>query len=194
MYPSPDGWRHGDRTLRCGLQVAASVGTPPSIGSATEHDQSRVYEAGVCLGINQNLPTDPVDCAQPHAVEIVSTVDLGPHFTGGPPPKEEQDKFVEEECTRTSTDYLGGPDVIRNKTLTLFFDYIDARSWMAGSRKLDCMIGKGADQEGFAPITGSAKGDILINGQAPVPPPNNGRSTPVPLPGAAPLPPQPRPR
>jgi hypothetical protein len=194
MYPSPDGWQHGDRTLRCGLQVAASVGTPPSVGSATEHDQSKVYEAGVCLGINQNLPTDPVDCAQPHAVEIVSTVDLAGHFTGGPPAKEDQDKFVEEECTRTSTDYLGGPDVIRNKTLTLFFDYIDARSWMAGSRKLDCMIGKGADREGFAPITGSARGDILINGQAPVPPPNTGRSTPAPLPGAAPLPPQPQPR
>ncbi|WP_174188266.1 septum formation family protein [Nocardia barduliensis] len=194
MYPSPDGWQHGDRTLRCGLQVAASVGTPPSVGSATEHDQSRVYEPGVCLGINQNLPTDPVDCAQPHAVEIVATVDLGAHFTGGPPAKEDQDKFVEEECSRTSTEYLGGPDVIRNKTLTLFFDYIDARSWMAGSRKLDCMIGKGADREGFAPITGSAKGDILINGQAPVPPPNSGRSTPAPLPGAAPLPPQPQPR
>ncbi|MBF6223773.1 septum formation family protein [Nocardia abscessus] len=194
MYPSPDGWQHGDRTLRCGLQVAASVGTPPSVGSATEHDQSRVYEPGVCLGINQNLPTDPVDCAQPHAVEIVATVDLGTHFTGGPPAKEEQDKFVEEECSRTSTEYLGAPDVIRNKTLTLFFDYIDARSWMAGSRKLDCMIGKGADREGFAPITGSAKGDILINGQAPVPPPNSGRSTPAPLPGAAPLPPQPQPR
>ncbi|WP_327111380.1 septum formation family protein [Nocardia sp. NBC_01730] len=194
MYPSPDGWQHGDRTLRCGLQVAASTGTPPSVGRAAEHDQSKVYEQGMCLGINQNLPTDPVDCAQPHAVEIVSTVDLGTRFNGGPPPKEEQDKFVEEECARTSTDYLGGPDVIRNKTLTLFFDYIDARSWMAGSRKLDCMLGKGADREGFAPITGSARGDILINGQAPVPPPNNGRSTPAPLPGAAPLPPQSQPR
>lgn len=194
MYPSPDGWQHGDRTLRCGLQVAATAGTPATVGSAAEQDQSRVYEPGVCLGINQNLPTDPVDCAQPHAVEIVSTIDLGAHFTGGPPAKEEQDKFVEQECTRTSSDYLGSPDAIRNKTLTLFFDYVDARSWLAGSRKLDCMIGKGADREGFAPIQGSARGDILINGQAPVPPPNSGRSTPAPLPGAAPLPPQPQPR
>src|SRR5690606_39478094 len=86
------------------------------------------------------------------------------------------------------------PEAIRNKTLTLFFDYVDAASWLAGSRKLDCMIGKGTDREGFAPIVGTAKGDILINGEAPVPPPNTGRSTPTPLPGAAPLPPQPRPR
>ncbi|MFC9893158.1 septum formation family protein [Nocardia sp. NPDC127579] len=195
MYPSPDGWKHGDRTLRCGLQFSGSTGTPlTSTGSAIEQDQSKVFAPGTCLGINQNLPTDPVDCAQPHAVEIISTVDLSAHFQGRPPAKEEQDKVVEEECTRTSTDYLGAPDAIRIKTLTLFFDYIDARSWLAGSRKLDCMIGKGTDREGFAPIQGSAKGEILINGQAPVPPPNTGRSTPAPLPGAAPLPPQPQPR
>ncbi|MEV0356034.1 septum formation family protein [Nocardia sp. NPDC050697] len=194
MYPSADGWQAGDRTLRCGLQVAAATGTPTTSGSAAAQDQSRVYQPGVCLGINQNLPSDPVDCAQQHAVEIVSTIDLGAHFTSGLPSKDDQDKFMEQECTRTSTDYLGSPDAIRNKTLTLFFDYLDARSWLAGSRKLDCMIGKGADREGFAPIQGSARGDILINGQAPVPPPNSGRSTPAPLPGAAPLPPQPAPR
>ncbi|MFQ6325583.1 septum formation family protein [Nocardia sp. CWNU-33] len=193
MYPSPDGWKHGDRTLRCGLQFSGSTGTPlPSTGSAAEHDQSKVFEAGTCLGINQNLPTDPVDCGQAHAVEIVSTIDLAARFPGGPPAKEEQDRFVEEECARSATDYLGSPDQVRNKTLTLFFDYVDARSWLAGSRKLDCMIGKGTDREGFAPIIGSAKGEILINGQAPVPPPNSGRRTPAPLPGAAPLPPQPR--
>ncbi|MEV6136344.1 septum formation family protein [Nocardia sp. NPDC051990] len=195
MYPSPDGWKHGDRTLRCGLQFSGSTGTPlPTNGAAAEHDQSKVFEPGTCLGINQNLPSDPVDCAQAHAVEIVSTVDLGPHFSGAPPAKDDQDKFMEDECARATNDYLGSPDAVRNKTLTVFFDYLDARSWLAGSRKLDCMIGKGTDREGFAPITGTAKGDILINGQAPVPPPNSGRSTPAPLPGAAPLPPQPQPR
>lgn len=196
MYPSNEGWaKSGDRILRCGLQVPGLSGSPlPKTGRVAESDQSKVYEPGVCLGIDQNLPTDPVDCSKPHAVEMASTVDLGARFNGGPPSKEEQDKFLEEECGRTSNEYLGGPDVLRNKTLTVFFDYIDARSWLAGSRKLNCMVGKGADQEGFAPITGSARGDILINGQAPVPPPNTGRSTPAPLPGAAPLPPQPEPR
>ncbi|MFI9507696.1 septum formation family protein [Nocardia sp. NPDC052566] len=193
MYPSQEGWKHGDRKLRCGVQLGGSTGTPRvANGSALDPDQSKVYPPGTCLGINQNLPTDPVDCAQPHALEIVSTVDLGPRFPGGPPAKEEQDKFVQEQCANAATDYLGSPDAVRNKTLTLFFDFIDARGWLAGSRKLDCMIGKGTDREGFAPITGSARGDILINGQAPVPPPNSGRSTPTPLPGAAPLPPQPR--
>ncbi|QIS08050.1 septum formation family protein [Nocardia arthritidis] len=195
MYPSPDGWKHGDRTLRCGVQLGGATGAArPVTGSILDGDQSKVYDRGTCLGINQNLPTDPVDCAQQHALEIVSTVDLGQHFQGPPPAKDEQDKYVQDECAKAATDYLGAPDVIRNKTLTMFFDFVDARSWLAGNRKLDCMVGKGADKEGFAPITGSAKGDIQINGQAPVPPPSNGRSTPSPLPGAAPLPPQPQPR
>lgn len=195
MYPSNDGWtRSGDRILRCGLQIPGLSGNPlPKTGRVADGDQSKVYPAGVCLGINQNLPTDQVDCAQEHAVEMSSVVDLGARFPAGPPSKEEQEKFLEEECGRASNDYLGGPEVLRNKTLTVFFDYIDVRSWLAGSRKLNCMIGKGTDQEGFAPIVGSARGDILINGQAPVPPPNSGRYTPPPLPGAAPLPPQPEP-
>ena len=49
-------------------------------------------------------------------------------------------------------------------------------------------IGKEVETGGFAAITGSAKGEILINGAAPVPPPAapEGRSLPTPLPGAAP--------
>ncbi|WP_280402076.1 septum formation family protein [Nocardia carnea] len=196
MYPSNDGWTNsGDRMLRCGLQVPGLSGNPlPATGRVAESDQSKVYEPGVCLGISQNLPTDPVDCTQEHAVEIAATVDLSAKFPGGPPGKDEQDQFLEAECGRMTNDYLGGPHVLRDKTLTVFFDFIDARSWLAGSRKLNCMIGKGADQEGFAPIVGPARGRVLINGQEPVPPPNSGRSTPTPLPGAAPLPPQPEPR
>ncbi|WP_232850586.1 septum formation family protein [Nocardia acididurans] len=187
MWPGKDGWKAGERTIRCGLQVDTTTGeaTIPSAGRVSDVSQSKVFDVGTCIGISRNLPTDPIDCGQQHAYEIVSTIDLGTHFTGGPPSKDEQDKWMEEQCAQTSTDYLGSGDALRNKTLTLFWDYIDTRSWLAGSRSLNCFIGKGA-QEGFAPITGSARGDILIDGQAPVPPPNNGRSTPQPLPGAAP--------
>ncbi|GGK55358.1 septum formation family protein [Nocardia camponoti] len=194
MSPSPAGWQHGDRTLRCGVQVAATANSPASTGSVTAADQSKIHEPGTCLGISQNLPTDPVDCAQPHAVEIAGVVDLAANFNGGPPSEADQDKYLEAECTRLSTDYLGRPDAIGDKTLTLFFDHLDPNSWLAGSRKLDCWLGKGADREGFASIVGTARGDILIDGQAPVAPPKTGRSTPAPLPGAAPLPPQPQPR
>ncbi|MFE3754078.1 septum formation family protein [Nocardia tengchongensis] len=195
INPGEAGWKAGERTLRCGLQVSGSQGlaTKPITGSVRDINQSKVYDVGTCIGIKSNLPTDPVDCVQPHAFEIVSTVDLATHFTGGPPSKDDQDKFMEDQCAKDATDYLGAPDALRNKTLTLFWDALDTRSWMAGSRSLNCLVGKGADQEGFAAITGSAKGDIQVDGQAPVPPPNNGRYTPPPLPGAVPpVIPQPR--
>ncbi|MEV6770961.1 septum formation family protein [Nocardia sp. NPDC051030] len=188
INPGKDGWKSGERTLRCGLQVKTSTGDAsiPSTGSVRDVDQSKVYETGSCVGINRSLPSDPVDCTKPHTYEMISTVDLSTHFNGGPPNKDDQDQFMAQQCANDSTSYLGSPDAIRNKTLTVFFDYVDARSWLTGSRSLNCMIGKGADQ-GFSAITGSARGEILIDGQAPVPPPNNGRSTPQPLPGAAPV-------
>jgi hypothetical protein len=145
---------------------------------------------GTCVGINQNVPSDPVGCAQPHAFEVVGVIDLASQFPGGMPSVEDQDRFLEKACTDASTGYLGSPDVLRDKTLTLFWDNLDLDSWLVGSRKINCSIGQEVDGSGFATIVGSAKGEILINGQAPVPPPAapDGRSMPTPLPGAAPLP------
>ncbi|NKY85549.1 septum formation family protein [Nocardia veterana] len=190
VNPGEPGWRNGDRTIRCGLQLVSATGnaTQQTVGRVRDSDQSRIFDAGTCIGINQNLPTnEPVPCGQPHAYEVMSTVDLGTHFTGGPPANPDQDKFMQDECARAANDYLGGQDALINKTLTIFWDNLDTRSWLVGSRKLNCLVGKGS-QDGFATITGSAKGDVLIDGQAPVPPPSSGRSTPAPLPGAAPAP------
>ncbi|NQE88856.1 septum formation family protein [Nocardia terpenica] len=190
INPGEPAWRNGDRTIRCGLQLVSATGnaTQQTTGRVRDGDQSRVFDAGVCIGINQSLPTnEPVDCAKPHAYEVMSTVDLGAHFTGGPPSNDDQDKYMQEECSKVAGDYLGGQDALINKTLTIFWDNLDTRSWLVGSRKLNCLVGKGS-HEGFSSVTGSAKGDILIDGQAPVPPPSSGRSTPAPLPGAAPAP------
>ena len=74
-------------------------------------------EPGVCIGINQNLPTDPVDCAGDHALEAVAVLDLAVRFPGGPPSKEEQDKFLQPECTRAATGYLNSADALRKSTL-----------------------------------------------------------------------------
>lgn len=190
INPGDAGWAANERTLRCGLQYSGNSGAlRPIIGTVAEQDQSDVLEPGVCVGINQNLPADPVDCSQPHAFETVAIIDLAAQFPAGPPSVEDQDKFIEPACTQASTAYLGSPDALRNKTLTLFWGQFDATSWLAGSRKVNCSVGKGADV-GFAPIQNSAKGDILIDGQPPVPPPAvpDGRSVPTPLPGAAPAP------
>lgn len=188
INPGEPAWNKGDRTVRCGLQLVSATGnaTQQTVGRVRDSDQSRIFDVGTCIGINQNLPTnEPVDCTAPHAYEVMSTVDLGQQFNGGPPANADQDKYMQEQCARVADSYLGGPKALINKTLTIFWDNIDARSWLVGSHKLNCLVGKGT-QDGFSAITGSAKGNILIDGQAPVPPPTTGRSTPAPLPGAAP--------
>ncbi|WP_280254661.1 septum formation family protein [Nocardia wallacei] len=195
INPGEPGWRNGDRTIRCGLQLVSATGnaTQQAVGKVRDTDQSRTFEPGTCIGISQSLPTnEPVDCAKPHAYEVMSVVDLGAHFSGGPPNNADQDKYMQDECARAAGDYLGGQDALINKTLTIFWDNLDTRSWLVGSHKLNCLVGKGS-QDGFSTITGTARGDVLIDGQAPVPPPSDGRSTPTPLPGAAPAPvPHPR--
>ncbi len=191
INPGEAGWAAGERTIRCGLQRSGTTGSVLAVtGPVQGQDQSKVWDPGTCIGINQNVPSDPVDCSQAHAFEVVSVVDLGAKFPGGFPAVADQDGYLEETCTQAAAEYLGSPDALRNKTLTLFWDNLDLSSWLAGSRKVNCSIGKELDGGGFAPIVNSAKGDILINGVPPVPPPPlpPGRSVPSPLPGAAPLP------
>eukprot|EP01133_Synstelium_polycarpum_P021937 gene21937-26339_t len=172
MFPSESGWASGERALRCGLQFSTTTGElQPFVGRVADQDQSNVWDVGTCIGINQNLPTDPVDCAKPHAYEVISVIDLGTQFPGAMPSVEDQDRYLEGVCTQASNEYLGSADALRDKTLTLFWDNISLESWLAGSRRVNCSIGKEVETGGFAAITGSAKGDILINGAAPVPPP-----------------------
>ncbi|AYA24680.1 MULTISPECIES: septum formation family protein [Rhodococcus] len=191
INPGEAGWAAGERTLRCGLQFSSTTGNLlPIKGRVADQDQSRAWDVGVCIGINNGVPADPVECSKPHAFEVVAVVDLGGQFPGGLPSIEDQDGYLEETCTRLVNEYLGDPEALRNKTLTLFWDNLDYDSWLAGSRKVNCSIGKQVEGGGFSSITGSAKGDILIDGQPPVPPPPvpEGRSLPTPLPGAVPLP------
>lgn len=191
INPGEAGWGAGERTLRCGLQFSSTTGNLLPIGGrVADQDQSRAWEVGTCIGINNGVPADPVECSQPHAFEAVAIVDLSGQFPGGVPSADEQDKFLEATCTESTNAYLGDPNALRNKTLTLFWDNLDFDSWLAGSRKVNCSVGKQVDGGGFASITSSAQGDILIDGQPPVAPPElpEGRSLPTPLPGAAPLP------
>ncbi len=190
MFPSQTGWATGERTLRCGVQQSSNTGVPQEMtGSVLDQDQSSVWDVGTCIGINQNVPSDPVECSQPHAFEAASVIDLQQQFQVGIPNEADQDAYLEPTCTDAVNAYLGSDTALRDKTLTLFWSTIDVTSWLAGSRQVTCSIGKELDEGGFATITGSATGDILINGQPPVPPPAapDGRALPTPLPGAAPI-------
>ncbi|MDV8055037.1 MULTISPECIES: septum formation family protein [unclassified Rhodococcus (in: high G+C Gram-positive bacteria)] len=190
MFPSQAGWAKGERTLRCGVQMPSNTGALMEMtGSILDQDQSKVWPTGTCIGINQNVPADPVDCAAPHAYEVASVINLTQQFPGAHPSEGDQDAYLERTCTDAVNGYLGSDTALRDKTLTLFWDTIDVASWLAGSRQVTCSVGAELDSGGFATIVGTAKGDILINGAAPVPPPSapDGRALPTPLPGAAPI-------
>src|ERR1044072_1185298 len=107
-------------------------------GRVADVDQSKVWAAGTCLGIDPatNQPTDiPVDCAAPHAMEVTGAVNLAEKFPGGLPAEPEQDGFIKDACTRMTDQYLA-PIQLRNTTLTLIYSTVSLPSWTAGSREV----------------------------------------------------------
>ncbi|HEX4101341.1 MAG: septum formation family protein [Pseudonocardiaceae bacterium] len=184
IKPSEAGWARGDRTLRCGVQAAGRTGTLfATLGNAQAQDQSDVHPPGTCLGNDGKAVGDPVDCAIPHAIEIVGVVDLKGAFAKGYPDEAAQDRVLSTECTRLAKDFAGGPAVVGNKGLTLFWGTLRMESWQAGSTRVDCRLGAFLpDRSGFAPVTGSVKGPVQVGKQ---PAPAAARN-PGPAPVAAP--------
>ncbi|MGQ0840524.1 septum formation family protein [Actinokineospora sp.] len=158
LKPSDAQWRAGDRKLRCGLQRAAPSGALlTTAGSAANQDQSNVNEPGICLALDEQDIGDPVDCARPHAFEIVGSVDLSTAFPGEYPTEEAQTEKAIELCAEVTGAYTGGADLTA-KGLTPYPDTLKAESWAVGSRKVDCKVGaKLPDGLGLAPITGSVR-------------------------------------
>lgn len=170
IKPSEAGWRSGDRMLRCGVQSVGRTGMLfATTGNVLTQDQSDVHPPGTCLGNDGKAVGDPVDCASPHAIEVVGVVDLKGAFPNGYPDEAAQDKMLNTECTRLVKDYSGGPAVATNKGLTLFWETLRTQSWHAGSTRVDCRLGAFLpDRSGFAPVTGSVKGPVQI-GKQPAP-------------------------
>lgn len=170
IKPSEAGWLRGDRTLRCGVQSAGRTGTLfPTTGNVLTQDQSDVHPPGTCLGNDGKAVGDPVDCAGPHAIETVGVVNLKDAFPQDYPDDAAQDKTLNTECARLAKDFSGGPAVVANKGLTLFWQTLRPESWEAGSTRVDCRLGAFLpDRSGFAPVTGSVKGPVQI-GKEPAP-------------------------
>ena len=202
LWSGDRAWiQYGERQMLCGLQLPGTNGHQLAFtGRVAEIDQSKVWPAGTCLGIDPatNQPTDiPVDCAAPHTKEVTGTVNLAERFPDALPPEPEQDTLIKEECTRLTDAYLA-PVQLRNTTLTLTYATISLPSWSAGSRQVACSIGATLGNGGWAALLNSARGPLLINGQPPVPPPEipAERLNPMPIPmppvPAAPPPAPPR--
>ncbi|MBY0442856.1 MAG: septum formation family protein [Mycobacteriaceae bacterium] len=200
LWAGDKAWRQDrQRRMLCGLELPGEGDQQIAFhGKVAELDQSRVWPAGTCLGVDltSNQPTDiPVNCASPHAMEITGIVNLAEKFPPtAPPPEPEQDDFVKEACTRLTDGYLA-PIQLRTTTLTLTYNTLSPPSWSAGSHEVACSIGATLGNGGWATLTNSAKGALLINGQPPIPPPDipEERLNPpsIPLPSRLPVAPPP---
>ena len=176
MWSGDKAWRQsGERRMLCGLQLPGPNNSQLAFqGKVADIDQSKVWPAGTCLGIDPstNQPTDiPVDCAGPHAMEVTGAVNVAEKFPAGLPPDPEQDAFIKDACTRMTDAYLA-PIQLRSTTLTLIYSTISLPSWSAGSHQVSCSIGATLGNGGWSTLLNSAKGPLQINGQPPIPPPD----------------------
>ncbi|MEH3142420.1 MAG: septum formation family protein [Mycobacterium kyogaense] len=176
LWSGDKAWKQsGERRMLCGLQLPGPNNQQLAFtGKVADIDQSKVWAAGTCLGIDPttNQPTDiPVDCAAPHAMEVTGAVNLAEKFPGGLPLEAEQDTFIKDTCTKMTDAYLA-PIQLRNTTLTLIYSTVSLPSWSAGSRQVSCSIGATLGNGGWSTLLNSAKGPLMINGQPPVPPPD----------------------
>ncbi|MGI9162654.1 MAG: septum formation family protein [Mycobacterium sp.] len=175
LWAGDKAWKHsGERRMLCGVQLPGPNNQQEIFtGRVADLDQSKVWPAGTCLGIDPatSQPTDvPVDCAVPHAMEVTGAVNLAERFPAGVPVEADQDAFIKDVCTRLTDAYLA-PVQLRDTTLTLIYSTASLPSWNAGSRQVACNIGATLGNGGWATLISSAKGPLLINGQPPIPPP-----------------------
>lgn len=145
-----------ERRLLCGLQLTGPDGRPvPFAGKVAELDQSKVWPAGTCLGIDEatGRSTDmPVDCAQPHAQEITGTVDLADHFSDGPPAQEDQQAAADQLCAELTDAYLA--DGLAGTDMTVHAVPLSVASWAAGSRQVACRVGRSPDGQSWSTLVG----------------------------------------
>ncbi|AKK29917.1 septum formation family protein [Mycobacterium sp. EPa45] len=176
LWSGDKAWKQdGERRMLCGLQLPGTDNQQTAFkGRVAEIDQSKVWPAGTCLGIDPptNQPNDiPVDCGAPHAMEVTGAVNLAEKFSGGLPSDAEQDAYIKDSCTRMTDAYLA-PLQLRSTTLTLIYSTIALPSWTAGSHQVACSIGATLGNGGWATLINPAKGALLINGMPPIPPPD----------------------
>jgi predicted heme/steroid binding protein len=176
LWSGDKAWRQsGERRMLCGLQLPGPNNQQLTFkGKVADVDQSKVWPAGTCLGIDPstNQPTDiPVDCAAPHAMEVTGAVNLAEKFPADLPAEPDQDGFIKDACTRMTDAYLA-PVQLRSTTLTLIYSTISLPSWSAGSHQVSCSIGATLGNGGWSTLLNSAKGPLMINGQPPVAPPD----------------------
>ena len=166
---SAAGSGSGDRVSLCGLQLPGLNGQQlPFRGLVAEQDQSRVWPPGTCLGADMKggqTGLVPLDCAEPHSVEVVGPIDLGPHFHDGPAPSDaDQEAVLRPACITMAAAYLA-PKSLSSSDLTLNHRPIGPASWTAGSHQVLCSLAPRTP----GPMTGTVKAPGVVPTPAPIP-------------------------
>lgn len=171
ILPPASYWEDGDRTMLCGVMVPDVDGrSVETTGLAAETDQARAYPADTCVRVEENAPIE-VPCDQDHTWQVTDIVNLADTFPDAWPDVEKQNEFLNKRCTEAAQNYLGGDDNLYNSTLTPFWTTIQAQSWEAGSRSVNCALTFGRNGGGFAVLKSDVRQGFTIDGQPPVAPP-----------------------
>ena len=152
LRPTEEGWLAGDRDLWCGLVngdpdgAGNGTGYVPMAGAVDLSAQAVVLPTGQCRAFRPDGLTSPVDCASPHQLEVAGVVAIpdGPAFPG--------QEAVDASCSAVAEAYL--PDRAFSYAAWVY----DDRSWAAGTRQANCMVGDPGDVYGWGTRTGSIRG------------------------------------
>lgn len=158
LKPTSAQWAGGDRTLRCGVQRSTPSGQlVPTTGTARGADQSDVYPAGTCLALVRKAAGGPVSCGRQHAYEIVGTVSLRGEFPDGYPPVGQQQSALGRLCQPVVAAYTDDAN-LQQYQLSVTWDTVSARSWAAGSYRVNCKVGSLLpDGSGLGPVVNSVR-------------------------------------
>src|SRR6202043_3516441 len=112
---------------------------------------------------------------------------LAEKFPGALPADPDQDGFIKDSCTRMTDAYMA-PTKLRTTTLTLIYPIVSLPSWSAGNREVAGSIRATLGNGGGPPPVNGPRGQLLINGPPPIPPPDipEERLTMPPIPVQAP--------
>lgn len=142
IHPLPESWQVGYRTVWCGLisndldGVAVDDGLVPMTGRADPAAQRVTLPTGQCRVFQPDGDSSPVGCDQPHHVEVAGLTRLADGF-GYP-----GDAAVLELCGEVARSYT--PAAAGYAPWQF-----DERSWAAGSREVQCVVGVSGDVFGW---------------------------------------------
>lgn len=137
---------------------SATTDSPEAADSKA--DSVAVAEPGEC--VNGNEPT-PVDCQEPHTVEITASGTFGGAMADGPPGRDEIFKTVFPSCREEAANYLGS-DEYDLTTLSAWLLWAGEDAWARGERWYRCGVVELDDTNEAKQRTGSIRGALKGDG------------------------------